>query len=103
MTERVTVWRAEGQPLADLLADLIALADDPHDVRWEHRGGVVSVPEYLAARYADGMDDAVSEPVDAEIADTAAEATPADVAETPAKRKPGRPRKAAAAVTEEVN
>lgn len=98
MTERVTVWRAEGQPLADLLADLIALADDPHDVRWEHRGGVVSVPEYVAARYAasvTGDDDA--EPAVADAADGPAEV----VADVPAKRK-GRPRKAAA-VTEEVN
>jgi hypothetical protein len=99
MTERVTVWRAEGQPLADLLADLIALADDPHDVRWEHRGGVVSVPEYLAARYAEsvtGDDDAEPAAVDA------VEETADVVPDVPAKRKPGRPRKAAA-VTEEVN
>lgn len=97
MTERVTVWRAAGQPLADLLADLIALADDPHDVRWEHRGGVVSVPEYLAARYAESVtgDDIGY--------DTAETAEPAEVVpDVPAKRKPGRPRKAAA-VTEEVN
>lgn len=94
MTERVTVWRAEGQPLADLLADLIALADDPHDVRWEHRGGVVSVPEYLAARYAESVtgDD------DADAVEETAEVVP----DVPVKRKPGRPRKAAA-VTEEVN
>lgn len=99
MTERVTVWRAEGQPLADLLADLIALADDPHDVRWEHRGGVVSVPEYLAARYAEsvtGDDDA--EPAAADAVEETADVVP----DVPAKRKPGRPRKAAA-VTEEVN
>lgn len=99
MTERVTVWRAEGQPLADLLADLIALADDPHDVRWEHRGGVVSVPEYLAARYAEsvtGDDDA--EPAAADAVEEMADVVP----DVPAKRKPGRPRKAAA-VTEEVN
>lgn len=99
MTERVTVWRAEGQPLADLLADLIALADDPHDVRWEHRGGVVSVPEYLAARYAEsvtGDDDA--DPAAADAVEETAEVVP----DVPAKRKPGRPRKAAA-VTEEVN
>lgn len=99
MTERVTVWRAEGQPLADLLADLIALADDPHDVRWEHRGGVVSVPEYLAARYAEsvtGDDDA--DPAAADAVEETSEVVP----DVPAKRKPGRPRKAAA-VTEEVN
>lgn len=99
MTELVTVWRAEGQPLPDLLADLIALADDPHDVRWEHRGGVVSVPEYLAARYAEsvtGNDIGNDTAEEAEV--DAVEAVP----DVPAKRKPGRPRKAAA-VTEEVN
>jgi hypothetical protein len=99
MTERVTVWRAEGQPLADLLADLIALADDPHDVRWEHRGGVVSVPEYLAARYAESVTgDADAEAAAADAVEETADVVP----DVPAKRKPGRPRKAAA-VTEEVN
>lgn len=93
MSDRVTVWRAEGQPLADLLGELIALADDPHDVRWEHRGGVVTVPEYLAARYAASVSGDVA-------ADAAAEVPPAE----PVKRRPpGRPKKAAAAVTEEVN
>ena len=94
MTERVIVRRAEGQPLDELAAALIALADDPHEVVWEHRAGVLTVPEYVAARYADGMDAVDDGPADAAV-EPVAEAEPV-------KRKPGRPRKAAA-VTEEVN
>lgn len=94
MTERVVVRPGEGQSLADLLTALIAVADDPHEVRWEHRGGVVTVPEYVAARYVDQ--------VSPEEATETAEADDKPAEAKPAKRPPGRPRKAAA-VTEEVN
>ncbi len=95
MTDRVIVRRAEGQPLGELAAALIALADDPHEVVWEHRAGVLTVPEYVAARYADGMDAVDDDPAEGDAVEPVAEAEPV-------KRKPGRPRKAAA-VTEEVN
>jgi hypothetical protein len=100
VTERVIVWRAEGQNLSDLAADLIALADDPHEVVWEHRAGYLTVPEYVAARYADSMDVADETPAETEPAPAVAETAPVFV-ETPVKRKPGRPRKAVAAVIEE--
>jgi len=93
MTERVIVRTGEGQSLSELAAALIALADDPHEVRFEHRAGHLTVPEYVAARYADGMT-AEDGP---EVADSDAGE---DVAEVPAKRKPGRPRKTAAAKEE---
>ena len=100
MTDRVIVRTGEDQSLAELAGALIALADDPHHVVWEHRAGYLTVPEYVAARYADGMTAVDTEPVsDVEAATDVVEV---DVTETPAKRKPGRPRKAAA-VTEEVN
>lgn len=96
MSERVIVRPGDGQPLADLLSALIAVADHPHDVRWEHRGGVVTVPEHVAARYAASVSDTDSEP------DTATEPLAAQpAAEQPAKRKPGRPKKATS--TGEVN
>lgn len=99
MTERVAVWTGEGQSLSELAAALIALADNPHEVVWEHRAGHLTVPEYVAARYAEGMTAAD---------DGAAEVTePADQPGTDpvpsAKRKPGRPRKTVPAVTDEVN
>jgi hypothetical protein len=94
MTDRVIVRTADDQSLSELAAALIVLADDPHEVVLEHRVGVLTVPEYVAARYADGMD-----AVDDAPAEDAAE--PVSESE-PVKRKPGRPRKAAA-VTEEVN
>ena len=96
MTERVVVWPGEGQSLADLLAALIALADDPHEVRWEHRGGVVTVPEYVAARYVDQVSPADTDGPDDEPAEDKTAAA------KPVKRAPGRPRKATAG-KEEVN
>lgn len=100
MTDRVIVRRAEGQPLGELAAALIALADNPHEVVWEHRAGYLTVPEYVAARYAGGMDDAVPDQ-DAGGTGAVPDASAGDG--VPPKRKPGRPRKAAAAVEEEVN
>jgi hypothetical protein len=100
MTDRVIVWRAEGQSLSELAADLIQLADNPHEVVWEHRAGYLTVPEYVAARYADSMDVADEPAVEAETAPAVAETAPV-VVEAPVKRKPGRPRKAVAAVIEE--
>jgi hypothetical protein len=100
MSDRVIVRRADDQSLSDLAAALIALADDPHQVVWEHRSGYLTVPEYVAARYADGMDVADETPAETETAPAVAE-TAAVVVETPVKRKPGRPRKAVAAVIEE--
>lgn len=97
MDDRVIVWTGEGQSLSELAAALIALADDPHEVVWEHRAGHLTVPEYVAVRYADGMT-AVDEP-DAEPDDG-----PAATPEVSARRKPGRPRKQTpAAVKDEVN
>lgn len=100
MTDRVIVRRADDQSLSDLASALVSLADDPHQVVWEHRAGYLTVPEYVAARYADGMDAADEPAVETETAPAVAETAPV-VVETPVKRKPGRPRKAVAAVIEE--
>jgi len=105
MTDRVIVRTGDGQSLSELAAALIGLADDPHEVVWEHRAGHLTVPEYVAARYADGM--TAVEPA-AETAETPpADDTPAAVVaapEPPVRRKPGRPRKQTeAAVKDEVN
>jgi hypothetical protein len=97
MTDRVIVRRADDQSLSELASSLISLADDPHEVVWEHRAGYLTVPEYVAARYAGTMD--ADEGTPAEAVDVEVPA----VQEAP-KRKPGRPRKTAtAAVKEEVN
>lgn len=101
MTDRVIVRTADDQSLSELAAALIVLADDPHEVVFEHRAGVLTVPEYVAARYADSMDAVDTDNDEAGVAgepdaEPGAEPAPA------VKRKPGRPRKAAA-VTEEVN
>lgn len=96
MSERVIVRPGDGQSLAELLSALITVADDPHDVRWEHRGGVVTVPEQVAARYAASVSDTGPEAED-ETDAPAAQPEP----EQPPKRKPGRPKKATS--TGEVN
>jgi hypothetical protein len=114
MTERVIVRTGDDQSLSDLAAALIGLADDPHEVVFEHRGGYLTVPEYVAARYADGMDATDTDPAGAEVDENGPETATADVVATPVKRKPGRPRKnvpvdaavvaaVVAAVKEEVN
>lgn len=101
MNERVIVRTADGQSLSELASALIALADDPHEVVFEHRAGVLTVPEYVAARYADGMD-ADDTGSDAEV--VAEPDGQPDTDRAPVKRKPGRPRKnAAPAVKDEVN
>lgn len=95
MTERVTVRPGDGQSLAEVAAALIALADHPHDVVWEHRAGVLTVPEELSARY-------VASVSGNDTGGAVADAEPPVEEPQPEKRKPGRPKKAAA-VKEEVN
>ena len=49
--ETVQVTPAPGQ-LEELAAALLRLADHPHDVVWQSRGGFFVVPEVVAVRYA---------------------------------------------------
>lgn len=98
MTDRVIV-RTGDRTLAEVAATLIALADDPHEVVWEHRAGHLTVPEYVAVRYADSMTADGDEGGDAH-GDAVEEAA---AAAAPARRKPGRPRKTDTVVQEEVN
>lgn len=56
--EKILVSLGEGQSLEQLAADLIALADHPHDVDYSPRAGGFLVPETLAGRYAFAADPA---------------------------------------------
>lgn len=80
MDEKVTV-QVEAGPgqMEQVAADLIRLADHPHDVVWRSRGGFFVVPEQVAVRYA------------AETA-AAAEAEPAEKKSSPAKPRAARRR-----------
>jgi hypothetical protein len=52
MEDKILVSLGAGQSLQELAADLLALADDPHDVESSPRSGGFLVPETLAGRYA---------------------------------------------------
>lgn len=77
--EKILVSPGEGQTLQDLAKDLLALADNPHDVDYSPRTGGFTVPESLAGRYAFSADSS-----------TAAEVSAAEEA------KPGRARRSRA-------
>jgi hypothetical protein len=82
----VPVFPGPGQ-LEELAKALIGLANHPHDVVWQSRGGYFDVPEGVAARYAKEQGGQL---------DTAGEET--EAVEAP-KQAPARSRRRAAAKT----